>query len=149
MDIVKNKTLSCIFFDKEDKCVDVKNQRTTSYLMLNESKDIMENLEGQVFFKGTPCNPDSFYYKVPPCSGPYPNFEIDIYSDKTDENRNKILVTKIKTDLNGNFKTLLAPGNYVIYTKAGKFSSDIKTYEFVIEENKNAKLDIFVDTGVR
>ncbi len=117
--------------------------------MLNGSSDIMGNLEGQVFFRGIPCNPDSFYYRVLPCSGPYPNYEINIYLDKNDENQNKIPVTKIKTDLNENFKTLLTPGKYLIYTKAGKFSSDIKTYKFVVEEDKNTKLDLFVDTGVR
>ncbi len=116
----KNKTFSCIVIDKEDKCVNAKNQNTTSYLMLNGSSDIMGNLEGQVFFRGTPCNPDSFYYRVLPCSGPYPNHEINIYLDKNDENQNKIPVTKIKTDLNGNFKTLLTPAKIFNIHKSRK-----------------------------
>jgi hypothetical protein len=37
-------------------------------------------LEGNVRSRGKPC-PPAVSFKVPPCSGPYPNYEITIYAD--------------------------------------------------------------------
>jgi hypothetical protein len=107
------------------------------------------NLEGKVFFKGSPCNPSSTFFKVPPCTGPYPNYEVNIYSDNSNNNSKKTLIATTKTDVNGNYRILLEPGQYVIYTKAGKFPANINSNIFMIEEGKITTLDLTIDTGIR
>ena len=108
------------------------------------------NLEGQVFFRGKPCNPNSDSYSVPPCSGPYPNYEIIIYQDnENNRNFNKNIVLKTKTNMSGDYKAFLNPGNYVIYTKKGISPSSIMANEFSVEEGKNTRVDLTIDTGIR
>lgn len=107
------------------------------------------NLEGKVFFKGSPCNPSSPFFKVPPCTGPYPNYEVNIYSDNDSNNSKKTLIATTKTDADGNYRILLEPGQYVIYIKAGKFPYNIKANSFTIEEGKTTMLDLTIDTGIR
>ena len=106
------------------------------------------NLEGKVFFKGSSCNPSSTFFKVPPCTGPYPNYEVNIYSNNNN-NSEKTLIATTKTDADGNYRILLEPGQYVIYTKAGKFPANVNSNIFMIEEGKITTLDLMIDTGIR
>lgn len=107
------------------------------------------NLEGKVCFKGSPCNPSSTFFKVPPCTGPYPNYEVNIYSNNNNNNSNNTLIATTKTDADGNYRILLEPGKYVIYTKAGKFPANVNSNIFMIEEGKITTLDLMIDTGIR
>lgn len=103
------------------------------------------NFEGSVRYRGEPCPPGSLLFRVPPCSGPYPNYEIIIHGQD-----GKTIVSKLKTDLNGNYKGLLSPGTYVIYTRADIVPSNLKSIRFTIEPAKITKLStLVVDTGNR
>jgi hypothetical protein len=102
------------------------------------------NLEGTVQYVGKPCPPNSKFFTVPPCSGPYPNYEVIIYDED-----GKRVISKIKTDSNGNFKAFLEPGSYLIHTRAGLSPSNIKATHFTIQPSKNTNLgSLFVDTGL-
>jgi hypothetical protein len=68
-------------------------------------------LEGTIEFIGMDCPPFS-KQEVPPCSGPFPNLTITLY---TNYNEKKIVATT-KTDSNGNYQIILKPGKYLIYT---------------------------------
>jgi hypothetical protein len=100
------------------------------------------NLEGRIEFVGKPCPPG--HLTVPPCNGPYPNYHVKIYLSITNT-----IVFETKTDSNGNFKAFLEPGNYIIYTRAGLYPTDLKSNYFTIEKDKIKKLNtLFVDTGL-
>jgi F5/8 type C domain len=116
-----------------------------SFKSQSQSNSSSGSLEGRAYFKGLPCNPKT-NIKVPPCDGLYPNYEIVIYT--TD---GKSIVSKTKTDKNGNYTMLLTPGNYVIYTKAGISSSGLntRTNNFMVEVGKTTKLILLIDTGIR
>lgn len=104
------------------------------------------NLQGVVYFVGKPCSPNTSSFSVPPCSGPYPNYEITIYAQD-----GKTVVSKIKTDSNGNFETLLNPGTYVIFTtvSTGISPSSQKSNQFKIEQGKITVLPtLTIDTGL-
>jgi len=101
------------------------------------------NLEGSVHFRGKPCPPSAFY-SVPPCSGPYPNYELNIYAED-----GKTLISKTKTDSIGNFRMSLKSGKYIIYTRAGPTLGDIKSTHVTIEESGITRLPtLTVDTGL-
>jgi hypothetical protein len=94
------------------------------------------NLEVAVFNVGLQCPPDSEFFKVPPCTGPYPNYNLTIITS----DGKSILV---KTDINGKFKTLLKPGSYVIT------APNMKDTSFTIEENTPKKLNLLIsDKGL-
>jgi hypothetical protein len=102
-------------------------------------------LKGRVYFKGLPCNPKA-NIKVPSCDGLYPNYEIVAYTAD-----GKTIVSKTKTDKNGNYTMVLIPGNYIIYTTAGISSSGLntRTNNFIIEVDKMTVLNLLIDTGMR
>lgn len=126
-------------------------------LVANKTTTDSWNLEGTVSFRGEPCNPDSVSYKVPPCSGPYPDYEITIHPDVQDldlrgsaqESEKVSTVIRTKTDERGEFKVSLEPGKYVIYTRSGISPSDNRSNTVTITEGKSTHLDLIVDTGVR
>ena len=65
-------------------------------------------VEGKVMFEGSDCPPFS-EKEIPPCSGPYSNFNISIYSvDKSKK------ITTIKTDSDGHYRIYLDPGTYIL-----------------------------------
>lgn len=109
----------------------------------SSSKSGHLNFRASVQFVGLPCPPNSEFFSVPPCNGPYPNYEIIIYGDD-----GKTIVSKIITDSNGIAQTMLDSGSYSVHTKAGISTSDIKTTHFTIEEHKITQLSLFVDTGL-
>jgi hypothetical protein len=118
--------------------------RRSSNLTTSTSKINAWNLEGAVQFLGKPCPPNSSFSAVPPCSGPYPNYEVIIYSGSS-----KTIAAKIRTDPNGVFRTWLEPGSYTIYTRAGISASHLKTTHFLIQEGKITRLNtLIVDTGL-
>lgn len=119
------------------------NDEDDSNQIVLKSTDKYWNLEGMVKFIGKPCIPDDKFFSVPPCSGPYPNYDIKIYNQDT-----KKLVLKTKTESKGNFKAILEPGEYVIYTRNGFYPSDLKPTYFTIEKGKITKLHtLIVDEG--
>jgi hypothetical protein len=116
-----------------------------SFKSSSQSSTGSGSLKGRIYFKGSPCNPKT-NIKVPPCDGLYPNYEIAAYTAD-----GKTIVSKTKTDTNGNYTMLLIPGNYIIYTKAGISSSglNVRANNFTIEVDKVTILNLFIDTGMR
>lgn len=97
-------------------------------------------LNGFVYFMGLECNPEGIK-KIPPCSGPYPNYEILIHDED-----GKNLIAKTKTNDKGEYSISLEPGNYVIYIPHG-FSNQSNT--ITIKENEITKKDLIIDKGIR
>ena len=103
-------------------------------------------LVGTVGFVGLPCPPEEIGGRkplVPPCDGPYPNYEIAVY--RTD---GKTVVTKIASNVDGTYEIYLNSGNYSIYTPSG-LQDRIKTHQVTIVSGMTTKLDLVVDTGIR
>jgi hypothetical protein len=110
------------------------------------NKDLW-NLEGTVYFIGQPCAPSrDNKISVPPCEGPYPNYEIKIYEKINGKNT---IVCVTKTDENGNFRVLLKPGEYVIYTQNGISLFEQTSHEFRITDYEITRLSLEVDVGIR
>jgi hypothetical protein len=119
----------------------INNQSSSSSF---HSKTAAWNLEGTVFFNGLPCNPKTTI-KVPPCDGPYPNYEVIVYAVG-----GKDIVSKTRSDQNGTYTMLLKTGNYTIYTENNRFLvSNMKANNFDIKEGRITKLDLVIDTGRR
>jgi hypothetical protein len=99
------------------------------------------NLQGTVFFKGLPCNSQDL--KVPPCSGPYPDYKVIVYSGNNEE------IDSTITNDKGEFKLFLPNGKYNIFTQAGHSQSMQKSNYFIIEGKKIVSLNLVVHTGIR
>ncbi|MEW6003028.1 MAG: carboxypeptidase-like regulatory domain-containing protein [Nitrospirota bacterium] len=101
-------------------------------------------LTGTVTFTGVPCPPDRM--RVPPCDGPYPNYEVLIYKED-----GKTIFARTLTDRDGIFKIRLPLGRYIIYSK--QFNSVSKTTEvpnlIKLEAGKTTHININIDTGIR
>jgi hypothetical protein len=99
-------------------------------------------LIGTVTFVGVPCPPDR--RKVPPCDGPYPDYEVVIF------NRDgRTAVARTITDKDGRFRVELPEGNYVIYSKGYERRTLQIPHHIEIKAGKTAQLDITIDTGIR
>lgn len=100
-------------------------------------------VQGAVKHDGKPCEEGSADYKVPPCSGPYANYEVKVHLDDGSEK----FVKATKADAKGNFSLSLAPGKYVIYTQDGGNVDDALPNSFTVESGATATLDLVVNTG--
>lgn len=99
-------------------------------------------VQGKVMFSGLPCQPGQPDFNVPPCSGPYPKYEIKVYSTKAPET---VAVTTM-SDENGNFKIILPAGDYVIKTMKGPGMT--VDNPFTIEKDKSTPLNLKVSSGI-
>jgi hypothetical protein len=87
---------------------------------------------------------------IPPCSGPYPNYEIKMYSTKDC----KHVVSKTKSDQNGSYRMMLSPGNYAICANSDVTTSPFgleqsKPIYFAVKEGEVTNLDLVIRTGIR
>ena len=117
----------------------------------NDQKNYTDSgiLQGIINFVGADCPPFS-KKQTPPCSGPYPNFTIAIYSD---DNEKKMVATT-QTDSNGNYHIMLKPGKYLIYASSDSPSTiDItkaNVYEHItIQRNETITKNFDIDTKIR
>lgn len=99
------------------------------------------NVQGTVFFRGLPCPPENM--KVPPCSGPYPNYKIIVYSEDNH------VIDSTFTNNKGEFELFLPNGKYNIFTQAGPSQSMQKPNYFTTNETKTEPLNLIIDTGMR
>jgi len=100
------------------------------------------NLEGTVNFIGTACPGER---KGPPCTGPYPNYEIIIYNED-----GKTVEKKIFSNEDGNYNTELEQGIYIIYIQQHEFGKMKQiTKQITINSGQTSKFDIRIDTGIR
>jgi len=101
-------------------------------------------VEGTVRFIGAPCNPDTAGagYKVPPCDGPYPNYDVVIYKeDKT------TIAAKTTSDHQGNFKLVLPAGTYYFLYKS--IGTKIRELTIVVKAGQTTQQNLTIDTGIR
>lgn len=124
---------------------------TNTYKNQNSHKNYSDSgiLQGAVNFIGLECPPFS-KQEVPPCSGPYPNFTITVY---TDDNK-KEMVTTTQTDSNGNYQIILKPGKYSIYSSLESPNTiDIgkaNIYDNItIQKNQTITKNYNIDTKIR
>ena len=99
-------------------------------------------IEGTVTFAGVPCRPGTASRGVPPCNGPYPNFNIVVY--RAD---GVTVETQAVSDKDGNYRIPLFPGSYIIYIPAGPVRKKPNTVNIV--SGKTMRLDLVIDTGMR
>jgi hypothetical protein len=102
-------------------------------------------VQGTVFFVGVPCQPDRL--SVPPCDGPYPNYEVIIFSRD-----GKTLAGKAISDHQGKYRLFLPAGSYITKSKENnalpsQFSQNHQA--IIVEAGKTTHLDIHIDKGVR
>jgi len=114
----------------------------TSDELITPQESKFGNLEGTVNFIGTAC-PDE--RKGPPCSGPYPNYEIIIYNED-----GKTVEKTIFSNEDGNYNTELEQGVYVIFIQEREFATMKETpNQITINSDQTSQFDIRIDTGIR
>lgn len=101
-------------------------------------------LSGTVMFSGLPCQPGQTDFNVPPCSGPYPNYKIEIFDALSE----KQLITTAMTDSKGNYSIELPSGDYVVFTKNGPMENNVKKNPFKITDSGSTRLDLNISTGI-
>jgi hypothetical protein len=104
---------------------------------------VTSGVKGTVFFTGADCPPTNAR-KVPPCSGPYPGYEVNVYAEGI-----KDPIKRVKTDSNGNYFVPLEPGRYIISIQAGPLESQKQANQVVVNENQIIQKDLDIDTGIR
>jgi hypothetical protein len=101
-------------------------------------------VSGVVSFQGLNCQPGQPDFNIPPCSGPYPNYKIEVYR----EDGTNLALTAM-TDPKGNYGIELPTGKYVIYTQNGPMEKNREKHAFAIEKGKTSNLDLKVSTGIQ
>lgn len=99
-------------------------------------------LKGQVTFVGAECNAAAPNFKVPPCEGPYPRYEVVVF-DKT----GRSVVAKTSSVQDGRYSIELRPGDYLVYRPSGIDRRE--TLRVTVAAGKATALDLRIDTGVR
>jgi hypothetical protein len=99
---------------------------------------------GTVYYSGIPCRPLNM--KIPPCDGPYPNYEVIIYDQSGME-----IVDRIFTDDDGNYSFTLPAGIYTIYSRSVDINMKPVNIpnKIPLNSNKRFKFDIVIDTGIK
>ena len=129
--------IGCLLHQKD-------NLRTDKAMaQLSNSSTVRTGIKGTVYFVGSECPPTSSI-RVPPCSGPYPGYNVEVYDED-----GTTIVKRALTDAMGKFTVSLEPGRYIIYTQAGPFASHRLTNEIVVNENQVVEKDLTIDTGIR
>jgi|SRR5215211_172358 len=150
MSIILNSNNANELFDNANTQLKNIKDNNSSDRNKNNSIDIKENLmekisdnknwnlEGTVWHIGLPCDQKSKFFSVPPCNGPYPNYQLTI------KNLNGENISTVKTDLNGKFRIFLEPSSYIITAQ------DMQDFKFTIEQNNITRLDkeLVIDTGL-
>ena len=109
---------------------------------ISETQNSTGILEGTVHFIGTNCFSEQ--QNIPPCSGPYPNYEIVIYA--SDGNT---IVKKTTTNENGTYQINLDFDTYVIYEKKLQNNKQVDIPTEIQINSPNLAHDIIVDSGIR
>ncbi|HHG84468.1 MAG TPA: hypothetical protein ENJ82_06950 [Bacteroidetes bacterium] len=104
----------------------------------------MGKLSGLVTFKGLPCQPGQPDFKVPPCSGAYPKYEIKVFKAADLE----IPLISTMTNGQGHFEMNLQVGDYVIYTQDGPMANNRKQHKFRVEKDQMTTLKLSINTGI-
>ena len=103
-------------------------------------------LRGSVTFSGLPCTEGQADFKTPPCTGPYPGYEVEVYQ------KSNLLepLSTTTTDNEGIFNLVLEPGEYVIRSQDGVDKrNNQKNTAFVIEKDELTTVTIRINTGMQ
>jgi hypothetical protein len=104
--------------------------------MNNSSYNTNWKLEGTVWYVGLQCPPES-KFSVPPCTGPYPDYEFII---KSSDGKNAYIV---KTDSQGKFEIFLEPQSYIVVAQ-----NTIK-YNFTIQkDSQHPPINILINSDL-
>jgi hypothetical protein len=101
-------------------------------------------VSGVVTFHGINCQPGQPDFNIPPCTGPYPNFKVEVF-----ESDGKSLKTTVMTDAKGNYNADLPSGSYVIFTQDGPMENNRKENAFSVRKGSVMRLDLNVSTGIQ
>lgn len=101
-------------------------------------------LRGDVRFRGLPCQPGQPDFRVPPCSGPYPSYEIAIFSP---DDLDAPLVTTMTNSL-GKYELKLPVGEYIILTQNGPQPDLHKENRFNILKDEVTALSLEINSGI-
>jgi hypothetical protein len=104
----------------------------------------MGKLSGKVQFRGVPCQVGQPDYNVPPCSGYYPNYEVQVYLDGQ---MDKPVLT-VKSAEDGGYIADLPVGDYIIRTQNGPQIKNQKENKFKISAGETTELDLMISTGI-
>lgn len=107
-------------------------------------KDEVGKVAGTVTFQGVNCQEGQPDFKVPPCTGAYPKYEIKVF--KAGETENPVLTTMTGDD--GSYSIDLPAGDYVIFTQNGPKESNKQENAFKVEKEKTTSLPLRVHTGI-
>gem|GEM_PF-2216685 len=113
-------------------------------LTAQSCKDSFGSISGKVSFKGVPCQAGQPDFHVPPCSGPYPQYEIQIFTVTQTETP----VLTLKSGLDGQFQADLPAGEYVIFTQNGPFEKHKKQNFFVVVPKQTSTVNLLINTGI-
>ena len=102
-------------------------------------------LMGIVSFHGLPCQPGQPDFNVPPCTGPYPNYKVEVYSSGDESNPR----TSATTEARGYYSTELPAGEYVVFSQNGPKEENRLKHQVHLEAGGTASLDISVKTGIQ
>lgn len=108
------------------------------------NRDGSGTLSGVVSFSGLNCQPGQPDFNIPPCSGPYPNYKIEVFRED-----GKTIALTAMTDAKGAFNIDLPNGSYVIYTQNGPMENNRATHAVKISGGKDQRLDLNVSTGIQ
>ncbi|HEX2899385.1 MAG TPA: hypothetical protein VHS96_06665 [Bacteroidia bacterium] len=100
---------------------------------------------GTVIFSGLGCQPGQPDFNVPPCTGPYPNYKVEVYEARDE----KHLKTTAMTDARGNYAIELPKGDYVIFTQSGPKEDNVKKNAFSVGDAGVVNLNLNVSTGIQ
>jgi hypothetical protein len=95
-------------------------------------------LEGTVTFIGLPCRDSN----VPPCSGPYPDYEVGVYAQD-----GRTYVASAIAGGDGRYSIRLEEGNYVVYSPSGPV--EVAKHAVSIAQGRTTILNLTMDTGIR
>jgi hypothetical protein len=91
-------------------------------------------LEGKVHYSGLPCAPQRTV--VPPCDGPYSDYQIVVYSSD-----GTTMVTRTTTDKDGTYRITLDQGTYI--------TPVLIPVKVSVEAGKTTVLNFTVSTGIQ
>jgi hypothetical protein len=107
-------------------------------------KHEMGKLSGKVQYRGLPCQVGQPDYNVPPCSGFYPNYEVQVYL----EGQMDKPVLTVKSAEDGGYFADLPVGAYVIRTQNGPQAKHQSENKFKITAGETTEVNLTVSTSI-
>lgn len=114
------------------------------FLLTSTGCENMGLVKGTVTFSGKPCAQGTDMV-VPPCSGPYPNYIVEVFK-KGDLSKP---VATSTTGAQGEFMLPLEQGDYVIFSQNGIDPESKKETPFTVVKGAEVAVSVTVSTGIQ